>query len=63
MRIALGDRLLDSIANLIIDRVLEIPTPKNSGKDGETTKEHTVFKDRPAEVDQAGKNDANPFAV
>ena len=63
MRIALGDRLLDPITNLIIDRILEIPTPKNSGKDGEATEEHTVFEDRPANVDQAGKNNANPFAV
>ena len=63
MGIALGDCLFNALANLVIDRVLEIPTPKNSGKDGEATEEHTVFEDRPANVDQAGKNNANPFAV
>ena len=63
MGIALGDCLFNTLANLVIDRVLEIPTPKNSGKDGEATEEHTVFEDRPANVDQAGKNNANPFAV
>ena len=63
MGIALGDCRFNAIANRVIDRILEIPTPKNSGKDGEATEEHTVFEDRPANVDQAGKNDANPFAV
>ena len=63
MGISLGDSLLNAIANLVINRILEIPTPKNSGKDREATKQHTVFEDRPANVDQAVENDANPFAV
>ncbi len=63
MGIALGDSLFNAIANLVIDRILEIPTSKNSSKNRESTAKHTVFENRPAHVDQAGKNDANPFAV
>ena len=61
--VAFGNRLFNPVANLVIDRILEIPASKNDRQDGKAAEEQTVFKNRPAGVDQAGKNGANPFAV
>ena len=51
VRISLSNGLLYAYADLVVDRILEIPTTKNDSKNGKAAEQQTVLEDRPASID------------